>query len=347
MCALEDIPRVPLVLEPTPLHFLPRLSAEVGLRVWCKRDDLTRLALGGNKLRKLEFLLREALDQGADTVVTIGAAQSNHARLTAAAAASLGLRTVLVLDGPFVGQGQGNLLLDNLLGAQVRLFSWENRESGAAILEQVAEEIRAAGHRPYVIPLGGSNALGTLGYTLAARELARQAKEKGLSPRAVVCATSSCGTQAGLVLGRSLDRLPWEVVGISVGEPAANLAPAVARLASEAAELLGSPPIPEDEVTVLDGYAGPGYGRLDPATIATIRRVASLEGILLDPVYTAKAMTGLLDLARRGRWKGGDAVIFLHTGGIPALFAYWEALGSAGGQERVRAGMEKTRTIHE
>ncbi len=333
MRALEDIPRVPLILEPTPLHFLPRLSAEVGLQIWCKRDDLTRLALGGNKVRKLEFLLREALDQEADTVITIGAAQSNHARLTAAAAASLGLRTVLVLDGPFIGQGQGNLLLDNLLGAEVRLFSWEKRENGAAVLEQVAEEIRASGHRPYVIPLGGSNALGTLGYVLAARELTRQAKEKGLSPRAVVCATSSCGTQAGLVLGRALDHLPFEVVGISVGEPAANLARVVARLASEAAELLGAAPVPEDEVTVLDGYAGPGYGRLDPATIETIRRVASLEGILLDPVYTGKAMTGLLDLARRGRWKERETVVFLHTGGIPALFAYWEVLGSAGDQQ--------------
>ncbi len=333
MRALENIPRVPLVLEPTPLHRLPRLSAEVGLQVWCKRDDLTRLALGGNKLRKLEFLLREALDQGADTVVTIGAAQSNHARLTAAAAASLGLRTVLVLDGPFIGRGQGNLLLDDLLGAEVRLFSWEKRENGVALLERVAEELRAAGRRPYVIPLGGSNALGTLGYALAARELARQAEEKGLSPRAVVCATSSCGTQAGLVLGCALDHLPWEVVGISVGEPAANLARTVARLASEGAELLGAAPIPEDEVTVLDGYAGPGYGRLDSTTTETIRRVASLEGILLDPVYTGKAMAGLLDQARRGRWKKGEAVVFLHTGGIPALFAYWEALGSAGGQE--------------
>ncbi|MGB9722827.1 MAG: 1-aminocyclopropane-1-carboxylate deaminase/D-cysteine desulfhydrase [Chloroflexia bacterium] len=333
MPALEDFPRVPLVPEPTPLHPLPRLSAEVGLQVWCKRDDLTRLALGGNKLRKLEFLLREALDQGADTVITIGAAQSNHARLTAAAAAVLGLRTILVLDGPIVGRGQGNLLLDDLLGAEVRLYAWERREEGAALLEQVAEEVRQAGRRPYVIPLGGSNALGTLGYALAARELARQAEIKGLSPRAVVCATSSCGTQAGLVLGRALYRLPWEVVGISVGEPATDLARTVARLASEAAERLGIPPIPEDEVIVLDGYAGPGYGRMDPATAETIRRVASLEGILLDPVYTGKAMAGLLDLARRGRWEKGETVVFLHTGGIPALFAYWEALGVAGKQE--------------
>jgi len=334
MPALEDLPRVSLVPEPTPLHLLPRLSAEVGRQVWCKRDDLTRLALGGNKLRKLEFLLRQALDQGADTVVTIGAAQSNHARLTAAAAASLGLRTVLVLDGPIVGRGQGNLLLDDLLGAEVRLLSWKGPEEGLALLEQVAEEVRQAGRRPYVIPLGGSNALGTLGYALAMRELARQVEERGLSPRAVVCATSSCGTQAGLVLGRALYHLPWEVVGVSVGEPAVRLARTVVRLASEAAELLGLAPISEDEVVVMDGYAGPGYGQLDPATVETIRRVASLEGILLDPVYTGKAMTGLLDLARRGRWKEGETIIFLHTGGIPALFAYREALGQTGERER-------------
>lgn len=327
MPALEQIPRVSLVLEPTPLHLLRRLSSHVGdIPIWCKRDDLTRLALGGNKLRKLEFLLRDALDHGADTVITTGAAQSNHARLTAAAAASLGLKTVLVLRGPEVGQWQGNLLLDRLVGAEVRFSSWESWENGAAVLEEVAAELRREGRQPYIIPMGGSNALGVLGYVLGAREIAAQAEAMGVSLRAVVCATSSCGTQAGLLLGKALYNLPFDVIGISVGEPAEKLAATVSRLVAEAAAFLEIEP-PVSQVTVLDGFAGPGYGQVDALTVATIRKVASLEGILLDPVYTGKAMAGLLDLVRRGTWPKGEAVAFLHTGGVPALFAYWETLG--------------------
>ena len=322
---LAEIRRIPLVHEPTPLHLLPRLSAALGgVQVWCKRDDLTRLALGGNKLRKLEFLLREALDQGADTVITTGAAQSNHARLTAAAASSLGMRSILVLRGPVIGQGQGNLLLDDLVGAEVRIRSWQSWDEANALLEEVAVEVREAGHCPYVVPMGGTNALGTLGYVLAARELALQTE--GRTPAAVVCATSSGGTQAGLVLGRALFDLPFEIVGISVAEPAAKAAAAVAQVASAAAALLESAAIPPDTVTVLDDYIGEGYGKLDRRTIEAIRLVASLEGVLLDPVYTGKAMAGLLDLAHRHRWKSGDEVVFLHTGGIPAIFAYWDAL---------------------
>jgi L-cysteate sulfo-lyase len=333
MPSLDEIPRVPLVLEPTPLHRLPRLSAALGgPQVWCKRDDLTRLALGGNKLRKLEFLLRDALDQNADTVITIGAAQSNHARLTAAAAAALGLRTVLVLDGPIVGRGQGNLLLDDLVGAEVRFSSWETWEAATAALEQVAGELHAEGRRPYTIPMGGTNALGVLGYVIAAREIAQQAAGMGLHPRAVLCATSSCGTQAGLLLGKRLYKLPFDIIGISVGEPAARLIPTVARVANEAARLLEADPVPESAVTVLDDYIGPGYGKVDAATVTAIRAVASLEGILLDPVYTGKAMAGLIDLVRQGRWEK-EEIVFVHTGGVPALFAYWEALGTRAGVE--------------
>jgi D-cysteine desulfhydrase family pyridoxal phosphate-dependent enzyme len=324
---LEEIQRVPLVHEPTPLHLLPRLSAALGgIQVWCKRDDLTRLALGGNKLRKLEFLLQDALAQGADTVITTGAVQSNHARLTAAAASSLGLRAVLVLGGPLVGEGQGNLLLDDLVGADVRFRSWQTWEEANVILEGVAAELREAGRRPYVIPMGGTNALGVLGYVLAARELAHQTE--GQSVRAVVCATSSGGTQAGLALGKCLFDLPFEVIGISVSEPASKMAAQVAHYASESAALIGAAPVPASAITVLDDYIGAGYGRLDQRTADAIRMVASLEGVLLDPVYTGKAMAGLLDLAQRHRWNAGDVVVFLHTGGIPALFAYWDALAS-------------------
>jgi D-cysteine desulfhydrase family pyridoxal phosphate-dependent enzyme len=322
---LSEIQRVQLVHEPTPLHLLPRLSVALGgVQVWCKRDDLTRLALGGNKLRKLEFLLREALDQGADTVVTTGAAQSNHARLTAAAASSLGMRAVLVLRGPVVGQGQGNLLLDELVGAEVRIRSWQTWEEANLLLEEVAAELRAAGRRPYVVPMGGTNALGVLGYVLAARELADQAE--GFAPAAVVCASSSGGTQAGLVLGKALFDLPFEVVGISVADPADRMVATIARFASAAAALIDAPPIAPSAVTVLDDYVGAGYGKLDWRTAEAIRTVANLEGVLLDPVYTGKAMAGLLDQARQHRWKAGESIVFLHTGGIPALFAYWDAL---------------------
>ncbi len=322
---IDQIPRVPLVYEPTPLHLLGRLSAALGgVQVWCKRDDLTRLALGGNKLRKLEFLLQDALAQGADTVITTGAVQSNHARLTAAAAASLGLRTILVLGEPYVGPVQGNLLLDELVGAEVRLRSWASWDEAAQLLEEVAAEVRAGGRRPYIVPMGGTNALGVLGYVLAAREIAQQMA--GHPPRAVLCASSSGGTQAGLLLGQRLFHLPFEVIGIAVGHPAARVAPRVAAVATAAAALLDTEPVPESAVLIRDEYIGPGYGQLDAATVAAIRTVAELEGILLDPVYTGKAMAGLLDMARRGQWKAGEAIVFLHTGGTPALFAYWDAL---------------------
>ncbi len=335
MRSIEEIPRVPLIQEPTPLHPLRRLTGSLGgPQIWCKRDDLTRLALGGNKLRKLEFLLKDALDQGADTIITTGAAQSNHARLTAAAAASLGLRTVLILDHPKIGNGQGNLLLDDLVGAEIRFGSWESWEAGAVLLEKVAEEVRAEGHRPYIIPMGGTNALGVLGYAVAALEIARQAAAGNVPVRAVICATSSCGTQAGLVLGKVLYNLPFDVIGISVSEPAAKQVPTVARFASAGASLLGAGPVSAAAVTVLDGYVGPGYGKVNAATVEAIRTMASLEGVLLDPVYTGKAMAALLDLVKKGTWKPYEAIVFLHTGGIPALFAYREALG-------VRAGTEE------
>lgn len=327
---LDEIQRVSLVNEPTPLHLLPRLSAALGgVQVWCKRDDMTRLALGGNKLRKLEFLLREAVDQGADTVITTGAAQSNHARLTAAAASSLGLRSVLVLRAPVVGQGQGNLLLDDLVGAEVRIRSWQDWDEANVLLEEVAAEVREAGHRPYVVPMGGTNALGVLGYVLAARELAQQVTNA--PPTAVICATSSGGTQAGLALGKQLYDLPFEIVGISVNEPADKMAATVARYAAAAAALIDVPPVPVEAVTVLDEYVGAGYGKLDLRTAEAIRMVARLDGVVLDPVYTGKAMAGLLDLVHQHRWKPGQAVVFLHTGGVPALFAYWDALARRNG----------------
>jgi D-cysteine desulfhydrase family pyridoxal phosphate-dependent enzyme len=335
MAGLHEIPRVSLVPEPTPLHALPRLSETLGgVQVWCKRDDLTRLALGGNKLRKLEFLLRDALDQEADIVITTGPTQSNHCRLTAAAAASLGLKSLLVLRKPVVAPAQGNLLLDDLIGAEVRFGSWDTWEEGHALLEKVAEAVRAAGHRPYIVPLGGSNALGTLGYVLGALEIAQQAGAMGLEPRAILCATSSGSTQAGLALAKEIFGLPFDVIGISVSPAADPAAAAVAELASAAAELLGADPVPPDKITVRDEYIGPGYGQVDARTVEAIRTVARLEGIMLDPVYTGKVMAGLIDLAQQDTWSKDELVIFLHTGGLPALFAYGDPLGVKTGLAR-------------
>jgi D-cysteine desulfhydrase len=335
MPGLQEIPRVALVPEPTPLHALPRLSETLGgVEVWCKRDDLTRLALGGNKLRKLEFLLRDALDQGADTVVTTGPTQSNHCRLTAAAATSLGLKPLLVLRKPVVGPAQGNLLLDDLIGAEVRFGSWDTWEEGHELLEKVAEALRAAGRRPYIVPMGGSNALGTLGYVLGALEIAQQAGAMALQPRAVLCATSSGSTHAGLALAKELFALPFDVIGISVNWAAGPTAEAVSKLASSAAELVGTDPIPPEKITVLDEYIGPGYGQVDARTVEAIRTLARLEGILFDPVYTGKVMAGLMDLAQQGTWAKDELVIFLHTGGLPALFAYGDPLGVKTGLAR-------------
>ncbi|MBN1483335.1 MAG: D-cysteine desulfhydrase family protein [Chloroflexia bacterium] len=323
MRPIETIPRVSLVPEATPLQHLPRLSESLGgVQVWCKRDDLTWLGLGGNKLRKLEFLLWEALDQGADTIITTGAAQSNHARLTAAAANALGLRPVLVLRKPVRGPGQGNLLLDDLLGAEVRFGSWESWKECEGLLEEVAGELRAAGRRPYIVPMGGSNALGTLGYVQGALEIARQARALDLPLKSVVCTTSSGATHAGLLLGQTAYELPFDVIGISVSLPCQECAPEVLRLANQAAALLQTDPLPPEAAVVFDDYIGPGYGQVDGPTISAIRTLALLEGVLVDPVYTGKTLAGLMDLARQGTWRAGEAVVFLHTGGLPALFAY-------------------------
>ena len=318
----HDFPRFPLGTFPTPLEPLPRLTAALGgPDLWVKRDDESGLALGGNKVRKLELLLGEALAQQADVVLTTGGAQSNHARLTAAAAKRAGLGCILVLRGDPALAPQGNLLLDHLLGADVRVFACRPEER-AIRMAQIADEQRAAGRRPYVIPLGGSTGLGALGYALAAKELADQASAQRLRVDHVIVSSSSGGTQAGLVLGTRLYGLPWRVWGITPDATEVELQALVADVASQAAALLGLPPIPPAEIIVRDAYVGPGYGVMTPECRQAIRLVARTEGLLLDPVYTGKAMSGLIDLIRRGILKKGETVVFWHTGGTPALFAY-------------------------
>lgn len=301
---------IELARRPTPLVHLERLSAHLGAEVWVKRDDLTGLGLSGNKVRKLDYLLGEAREQGADTVVTCGGLQSNHCRATAVAARQLGWAPVLVLRGEPPAVPDANLLLDALLGAEVRYISAADyRERRGAIMAQIADELRAKGAKPYVIPEGGSNGLGSLGYVRAAEEVWQQGG--GPFDHQVV-AVGSGGTLAGLALG------PWlgPVRGVAVCDDRAYF---VARVRAIAAECpAGTLGVEGEAWQVVEGYQGPAYAVATPEIWQTIALVARLEGLLLDPVYTGKAMHALVTEVRAGRW--GGRLLFWHTGGAFGLF---------------------------
>lgn len=317
------LPRLRLAGLPTPLEEATRLERLFpGVRVFLKRDDLTHPALGGNKARKLEFLLAEARQQGADVVLTVGGPQSNHARITAALAARLGWECVLVLDGAEPPEAQGNLLIDRLLGARVRFAGVRPAQE---VMEEMAAALEAQGRRPYAIPVGGSTPLGAVGYCLAMQEMLVQAGDAGVVVNRAYVATGSGGTQAGLVLGAQILDPSLRVTGVSVSRSAEEARARVAALATGAASLLGQTATADVEaggVEVLDGYVGPGYGIPTPECLEAIRLLAREEGVLLDPVYTGKAMACLLDHLRRGVIREGENVVFWHTGGTPALFAY-------------------------
>jgi L-cysteate sulfo-lyase len=328
--ALDNLPRVPLAHLPTPIDPLPNLTNYLGgPELFIKRDDQTGLATGGNKARKLEYLMAQALSAEADTVITAGSTQSNHARQTAAAAAHCGLECHLVLytpDGIPPRESSGNLLLCDLLGAVIH---WTpERAPYAATIAQVERELRGAGRRPYAIPYGGSNAYGLLGYVAAMREFKAQAR--GMDPFDThVFASSSGGTQAGMILGAYLAGIEptSRILGISVDNPAAALAARVAGLATSAAAQLGLDwQIDPAAVLVNDDYTGAGYAVVGDAEREAIRLMARHEGILLDPVYTARAFAGLIDLIRQGELITGQRVLFWHTGGTAALFAFGEDL---------------------
>lgn len=313
-------PRLDLAATPTPLQPASRLSEAVGAEVWFKRDDLTGLGLGGNKVRPLEYLLASALDEGADCVVTGAGPQSNWAALAALAARRCGLDPFLVYYGPPLDPA-GNLVLAHQAGADIRFTGKPERESVDTGLAVLADRLRAQGRRPYVIPRGGATGVGASGYVRATMELARQLEAGGVDPAQLWLATGSCGTQAGLVAGaRALGR-PYEVVGVTVSRSVAECVERVGRLAAETAELLHLPAGAGDDtdVVVVDGYLGPGYGRPSPAGEAAAALVARTEAVLLDPVFGAKAMAGMIDAARAGRLPG--PVVFLVSGGAPTLFA--------------------------
>lgn len=316
----DRCPRVSIAHLPTPLEFLPRLTALLGgPQLWVKRDDQTGLATGGNKTRKLEFLVAGALAQGADTLITCGAAQSNHARQTAAAAARFGLACTLVLRGEPPSQAQGNLLLDQLLGAEI---VWAGDAPLMERMEETAEALRARRRRPYVMPYGGSNPVGICGYVAAIEELLAQAGREGLHFDHILQATSSGGTQAGLALAARLLGYTGRLLGISVDLPAGPLRSRIAELANATADHLGVPlSFQPDDFAVEDGYLGGGYGVIGDREREAIRLVARTEGLLLDPVYTGRAFGGLIDLIRRGAFSPQERVLFWHTGGVAGLFA--------------------------
>lgn len=320
---MNTLPRVELAHLPTPMHPLPRLSAHLGgPELWIKRDDLTGLAFGGNKTRKLETLCAAALAENADTLITAGAIQSNHCRQTAAAAARLGLGCKLVLVGDPPALPSANLLLDHLFGAEIH---WTTKPAREQRLRSVFEEARAAGRKPYLIPYGGSNAVGAAAYSLAMQELTEQEPK----PDWIVFATSSGGTQAGLMAGAKLFDYRGQILGISVDESAGELRARIAALAGETAMTLGQPmSFTEDQVLVNDDYLGGGYAVMGAAEREAIELFARYEGILVDPVYTGRAAAGMIDLVRKGSFSKSDRVLFWHTGGTPALFtdAYQKAL---------------------
>jgi L-cysteate sulfo-lyase len=319
--------RFPLAHLPTPLEPLDRLSAALGgPRLWIKRDDQTGLAAGGNKTRKLELLIAEALAQRASVVLTVGAVQSNHCRQTAAAAARAGLACALVLRGtaPAREQWTGNLLLDELLGARI---VWAGDRDREAVMEASAQDEHAAGGRPYLIPLGGSNVVGAAAYALAFAELWGQMQERGIAFDRIVFASSSGGTQAGLVAGAAHCGYDGQLLGIGIDQTSAELSALVSPLAAEVCRHLAiAGPPPPRLVAVDDGYLGGGYAVMGDAEREAIRLLAQTEGILLDPVYTGRAMAGLLDQIKHSVIGPGETVLFWHTGGTPALYAYAQDL---------------------
>ena len=323
---LDRFPRVALCHQPTPIEPMVRLSEHLGgPSLYIKRDDCTGLAGGGNKTRKLEFLVGEAVKANADMLVTQGAVQSNHVRQTAAAACRMGLKCHVVLERRVPDRAEsyektGNVLLDALFGA-----TSEFRPAGLdmnAEAEAVTAALRAEGHNPYFIPGGGSNTVGALGYAACAQEIARQSQESGLPFQWIVMGTGSTGTQAGLVAGLHALDVDLPVMGVSVRQPRERQIAAVHKLAAASAESLNAPTLPVSKILVDDGYVGEGYGIPADSTLEAIRLTARQEGVLLDPVYSGKGMAGLIGMARAGFFKPTDNVLFLHTGGSQALFAY-------------------------
>jgi len=333
----EHHQRVHLAHLPTPLEAMPRLTEFLGgPPLYIKRDDCTGLAGGGNKARQLEFYLGAALAEGADTIITTGAVQSNHVRSTSAACARLGMLCHVQLEDRVAGLGDdyahsGNILLDRLLGAVIHRFPVGEDEAGAdAAMANLAHELSGQGRRPYIIPLSIDHVpLGAIGYVVAAKEIVAQAAEQNLTIGAVVTPSGSASTHAGLVTGLRAAGATMPVIGICVRRDAEAQRQRLMRRIGEVCDLIGAPGVAGvGDIKVMDETLAPGYGQLNDATREAVRLGARLEGLILDPVYTGKALAGLIGLVRSGALSGAAPVVFLHTGGWPAVFAYREEIES-------------------
>ncbi len=323
MPTIESLPRYPLATLPTPLDELPRLSRELGIRVLMKRDDLTGFALGGNKARKLEFLLADALKQGAQLLVTGGGSQSNHVRMTGAAARKAGLNTRALLFGKPPEQVNGNLLLDELLGIEYSYAGTDDKLATDRMLVELNEELRAQNRKPYLIPVGGSTVLGCISYIVAVGELLEQLRAQSIQADYILITTGSCGTHAGILAGLKYFGAQIPVNGVSVSRAKSECETRITNLVQQTAEFLNYKfPITSEDIIIHENYFGAGYAIITPAARAAIYRVARLEGIFLDQVYTGKTMAGMLDLVERGVIEKGATVIFWHTGGAPGIFGH-------------------------
>jgi L-cysteate sulfo-lyase len=326
--SIAKLPRISLGNYPTPLTEAHHLSAVLGgPRIIIKRDDLTGLALGGNKCRKLEFVMADAKQKGIDTVITTGSSQSNFALQMAAAARKLDMEAYLVLFKGVHPETQGNLLLNNILDSKVRIIELDPSELlGGTIMVKMnalADELSQQGRHPLVIPAGAHTPIGTTGWVNAADEIWQQLQAQNIDAHYLVVTNGSTGTQTGLEVGVKYLKLPLKVIGISIFNKAANAINEVVNMANETAKFLNLDlTFAPDEITVYDDYIGEGYGISTDGCIQAIRLVAQTEGIFLDPVYTGKAMAGFIDLIHKGKFTAKDTVVFIHSGGIPALFAY-------------------------
>ena len=318
-------PRIALARTPTPLQCLERLSKQLGgPRIWVKRDDLTGFGLSGNKVRKLEFCIADALSQGCDTLLTCGGVQSNHCRATALAARQLGLDVHLVLRTDEAPSRDGNLFIDQLLGATISYISKPEYAAGIGpIYQGIIDDYVRLGRKVYSMPVGASDEVGLWGYIAASEELAGDFREHGITPQHIVCATGSGGTQGGLTLGVELFGLPARVWGVAVCDDAAYFEQKIRDdISAWGLRYNGHVSVDELSIATIDGYVGPGYGRATPVVFETIARLARLEGLLLDPIYTGKAFYGMVEEIRSGqRFAAADDIVFIHTGGFFASYS--------------------------
>lgn len=320
------IPRIELAYAPTPLLRLERLSAELGVELWIKRDDLTGLLETGNKIRKLEFLIGEALAQGADTLITCGTLQSNCCRTVAAVCARLGMNAVLALKGGPPAEYDGNLLLDRLLGAEVRYCTDEEWENIDEVMQDLAARVRAAGHSPYIIPESGATVVGALGYLTCGQEIAEQVRHGAPAFDTIVITAFTGGSQAGLLMATQLAGLRAQIVGVPVAWPGSRVRGYVGDVIEEARRRFGLPVAAPTEVRLLDGYQGAGRAEIRGDEMEMMLKLARMEGVILDPVYTAKAFSALVDRLRREPRELGARVCFIHTGGVFSVFPFRSAL---------------------